>query len=192
VSLTVPKLVREEVIRDQWGKVVLERTFQLPTGEERFLVWGGKVTPSIIFPITRDENVVAVREFRYGANEFVIQLPGGCPAEHESAEATASKELEEETGFRAERFVRLGKRPLWFEPTACITPYVPLLALGCRKTGEPKLDKTEILEPVLFPLADWITKIHSGEIRDSKSIAVTFLALAELGWKVGRSPEMPR
>ncbi len=185
--MDIPKMVEERVSRKQYGKQILERKFQLPSGEViDYFNWSGTVVPSIIFPVTTNLEVGALKQFRYGVNEVVIEVPGGCPDFGEAAEEIARKELEEETGYTAEKFAKLGP-PLWFEPANCTTPYTPILALGCRKVGEPKLDKTEFAETVIYPLQDWIDKIRSGEVRDSKTVAVTFLALLHLSWGIDAS-----
>lgn len=134
------------------------------------------IVPSIVFPITEKGEVIAVKQFRYGANRLILELPGGCPENNESFEETAKKELLQETGYQAEEIIRLSK-PLWFEPTACLNPYMPLLAINCKKIKELQLDETEILEVSVIPLEKWFSKIFSGEISDSKSIATTLLAL---------------
>ena len=176
-----PELIEEKESRKQWGKVILERKFRLPSGEViDYFNWGGTVVPSIIFPITKNHEVVALKQFRYGINDFVIELPGGCPDQKESFEEISRKELMEETGFKVENFIKLGP-PLWFDPANCITPYMPVLATGCVKVGEPKPEETEFIEVIIYPIEEWIAKIYSGEVKDSKSIAVTFLALPHLG-----------
>jgi len=53
-----------------------------------------------------------------------------------------------------------------------------------KRTYCYKSDKTEIMETVLIPLDKWIEMIFTGEVRDSKTIAVTFLALRELGLEI--------
>lgn len=179
-----PKMVHEEISRKQFGKVIIERKFELPSGKViDYFNWGGTTIPSIIFPVTPNKEVVALKQFRYGINNIVVELPGGCPFEDETAKEIARKELEEETGYSAESFTNLGPS-IWFEPANCTTPYVPILATGCQKICEPQMDETEFAEVILYPLLDWIKKIHDGEIRDSKSIAVTFLALPHLGVKL--------
>lgn len=185
--LVIPELVRTEVIIDKYGKQVVERYFRCPDGQIReFIVWGGTVVPSIILPITKDGKVVALKQFRYAANEFVIELPGGCPERGEGFEETAKKELLEETGYVAQTVVRLIESTIWFEPAACLTPYVPLLALGCQKKQEPHPDSTEVLKVLLFNLSEWISMILKGEVRDSKTITTTFLALPHLGYKLSK------
>lgn len=159
----------------------MERQFRLPGGKIiDYFNWGSVANPIIVFPLTQDNKVVAIRQFRYGANEVLIEFPGGCP---DKGEATPLKELEEETGYSAESFVKLGPAR-WFEPAECLTSYIPLLALGCKKTGKSKLDETEFIKTFVIPLPEWIAMIHRGEILDSKTIAITFLALLHLGIKL--------
>ena len=179
-----PKIVHEEISRRQYGKVIVERRFQLPNGKIiNYFNWGGITIPSIVFAITPNKEVIALKQFRYGINDVAVELPGGCPSENETAEEIARKELEEETGYRAESFTILGPS-IWFDPANCITPFVPILATGCQKVCELKMDETEFIEVILYPLSDWICKIYNGEIRDSKSIALTFLVLPHLGMKL--------
>src|SRR3989338_3346225 len=121
-----PKLIGEVTEIAKWGKVVATRTFEQPDGkQDEFLVWGGKkgdqfVVPSIIFPVTDKEEVIAIRQFRYGANEFVLEIPGGCPDGKEGFEGIVRRELLEEAGYEVGELRKLGE-PLWFEPAACWT-----------------------------------------------------------------------
>lgn len=184
-ELTAPRLIGQKQILNKYSKVVLEREFVLPDETTvEYVVWGGTVTPSIVFPlIETDEglSVIAVRQFRYGANEFVIEVPGGCPKSGQTPEDVAATELLEETGYAAEQIIRLGTSSLWFEPAAAITDYIPFLALGCKKVADPKPEQDEVLEVRLIPLHTWKRMIHSGQIRDTKTIAITMLALPYLG-----------
>lgn len=181
--MSKPEVVKEEVLIEKYGKKVINRYFQDPDKETRdFLLWGGKVTPVIILPITIDREIIAVQQFRRAANEYLIEIPGGNPKNEESIEACSRRELLEETGYRAGEIISL-QSALWFEPASCFTPYVPVLALNCKKTSKQLLDETEqaeIEEPMLIEQREWLKMIHQGEIRDSKTIAVTFLALPYL------------
>lgn len=181
---TYPEMVKEEVLLKKYGKTVLSREFRLPDGSmSDFVIWGGSVTPSIVFPLTTRNEVVALRHFRYapGRGEFILELPGGVPDESKELDINiASRELAEETGYVAERVVKLGA-PRPFEPAACITSFTPILALGCIRVGEPKPDKTEFFEVVIFPLQEWVDMLYRDEVRDPKTIATTILALHHLG-----------
>lgn len=177
-----PELLREETIFDKYGKKVITRFYRDSDGKERdFVVWGGKTTPAIIFPVTADKKVIALKMFRRGANESLIEIPGGVSGVGESMEDCARRELFEETGYVGQ-IIQLSPY-LWFEPAACLTRYIPFLALDCKKVKEQKLDETEVgegMEINLIELDDWFRQIYRGEIRDDKSIALTFLSFPYL------------
>lgn len=185
-----PVMTEEKVLLKMYGKSVIQRWFRLPSGKvSDFLVWGGSVTPTIVFPLTRNNEVVALRQFRYAPNggEVVLELPGGVPDGGELDAEIASRELAEETGYIAERIVRLGA-PRPFEPAACITSFTPVIALGCEKVGEPKPDENEFLEVVRVPLAEWAGMVSRDIVRDPKTIATTMLALFYLGASIKLPP----
>ncbi len=175
----IPRLVGEEVLQQWYGKRVLKRNFELPDGTiSDFYVFGGTI-PVIIFPLTQNKEVITVRQFRYGANKFILELPGGNIKPGETAEEAVKKELLEETGYiaRARRIIQLSG-PIWFDPASFTVAFWPFLVLGCRKAKKPEPEKTEIMETVLIPLEEWINMVSLGKIEDSKTLAVTLLVLA--------------
>ncbi len=188
-ELVGPSVVgQDEVILKHFSRLIVKRHFQYPHGIEDWVLWGAasRRAPAIIFPLTKDGKVVALRQFRHAPTppRFIIELPGGNPISMEKSEEVAKQELIEETGFTAEKFQVIGSPETWFDPASCFTPFVPTLATGCEKVGEPKPDKTEIFETVLFTVPEWINMIYSGEVCDSKSITLTFLALPHIGMKL--------
>lgn len=177
-----PELVKDEILHDMYGKLVMKRHYRgLDDKISDFLIWGAKTKPSIIFPLTDRLEVVYINQFRRGVNQFVIELPGGCPKADEGFEEITRQELLEETGYQARGIVKLGPSML-FEPAACITKYTPVLALGCKKVQKMKLDETEVIERRIAPLKNWIDMIRCEKVIDNKTIAVTFLALLRLGF----------
>ena len=180
--MKAPKLLSEEVVLSKFGKEVVSRKYQINGKAEEFICWGGakknkKISPTMIFAITVDQEVIAVKQFRYGANQFLIEIPGGCPKADESSKEVAQAELLEETGYQAENLIEI----LWdfpFEPAACFTSYNVVIALRCKKVAEPKLDPTELLEPLVISLPKWFEMIRQGEIKDTKTLALTLIALS--------------
>ncbi len=145
------------------------------------LLYGAQdpIVPSIVIPVTIDRHVIAIRQFRYGANTVLMELPGGCPKPGQTPEETLVTELSEETGYKPGRIIQLNKQ-LWFEPAWLRVTYIPFLALDCFLEEEPHPDGDECIEVVKIPLNDWVYMCQSGEIEDDKSIAITFMALRYL------------
>lgn len=52
-----------------------------------------------IVPITRDGNLVLIREFRYPLNSWVVGLPAGLVEPDEDLAVAVDRELREETGY---------------------------------------------------------------------------------------------
>ncbi|OGN02037.1 MAG: hypothetical protein A2651_01420 [Candidatus Yanofskybacteria bacterium RIFCSPHIGHO2_01_FULL_42_12] len=170
-------------------KRIVMRKFKNPRTNkvEEFYQFGTTPYACIILPLNTDNEVLAVKQFRHGADKILLELPGGNPKTPEQTpEEVAEEELfEESLGHRAEKIIKLNSEPLWFNPATFITPFHAFLALGCRQTEESfKLDQGEYLELTKIPLKKWLAMCTSGKIVDAKSMAVTFLALDNIGLKI--------
>lgn len=165
------------------GVVALSQCFRDPRGEEKdfFLLHvAAGAAATVILPITSDGNVVAIRQFRYGIQKVILEIPGGNPAGRQRPKEVALSELLQETGFHAERIILLRNTPTWFDPALWDHSFYSCLAVGCEKIREPKLDAVEFIETTLIPLRQWVQMITTGKVRDAKSIVTTFLALPRL------------
>jgi ADP-ribose pyrophosphatase len=70
------------------------------------------ITAAVILPITDDDEVVLVEQYRIPLHAPCIELPAGLvgdETEGEAPHASAARELEEETGFRAHRWQHVGE-----------------------------------------------------------------------------------
>jgi len=179
----------EKELARGYGKSLKSVIFINPlTGKEEEYILFGQKDWSIILPITVDEKVVAVRQFKQGCNKLILELPAGTASfEEETPEEIAQREFEEETGYEADKFINLGP-PLWIASRSSWTRFWTFLALGCEKTKESKLDDSEQIEVELFSLREWI-KMTTGtaeeSIEETSSITTTHRAiphLMELGY----------
>lgn len=180
--LKLPTVVGEHEIIKRHGKVVKDVFFLDADGKTRdFLQWGGARDGVMVFAVTPEKMVLAIPQFRRGAQEVLLEPAGGSVEDDEFVKEAASRELLTESGYKAGKLIYLGKQ--WIDPPSCFTPMHSFLALDCVKAAEQNLEETEKMEmgePVLTSLPKWIKMIHSGQIHDFKTIAITFLALPYL------------
>ncbi len=152
-------------------------TCELPDGKiiEGFVLeYGDWAT---IVALTKEQEVVMVRQYRHGAQKVILELPGGAmEAEDESPLQAARRELLEETGYASDKFIQIGcVFPNPANQTNLIYSY---LALDAEKIGNQNLDETEEIEVVLKPLEEVIAMAKNGELLQSMQVSAVFFALA--------------
>lgn len=182
------KIGRPRVLLERLNRAFVVQKFTNPLSgaAEEFYSFVGRVDSVIIFPITEDKKVVAIRQFRHTADDVFIELPGGNKQPKELPLNAAKRELLEETGFSSKRISMLNTKKVWFDPSGIKNFYIPCLAIDCYKMSRPQLDNTEIIETLTIPLSEWLDMIYKGKITDGKTLAVTFLALPYIGIKLNK------
>ena len=125
-----------------------------------------------VSPITDDGRVLLVRQWRFGIAAPTLEIPGGLVEEEDVARA-AARELEEETGYRAHRWERLGV----LHPNPALQPnrIVTYLATDLERLGAPPGDGHEELELTSAPLSEIPALIASGTITHSLVVAAFYL-----------------
>ncbi len=164
------------VINHQWCKV-RQDAIELPSGkviDDYFVTIRPEV--ALILPVTSNQEIILVRQYRHGAGEILLELPAGTfnPNE-ESPPAAAIRELQEETGYIADTVTQLGI--LYDNPVKNTNKINLFLAEDVRKAGEQKLDVTEEIEVILIPIEAVMKKIVTGENCVAGTVAAIFLGL---------------
>ena len=99
--------------------------------------------------------ILLIDQPRVGPDCRCVELPAGLVGDHDQSatvETTAVKELEEETGYTAERVERLGD--FYASPGMLSESFTLVRALGVRKIGEGGGDDNEDIAVHLVARAD--------------------------------------
>jgi len=120
-----------------------------------------------VVPILPDGRVMMVREYRHGRGDIVTGFVSGAVEADDGSDELAAmeaarRELLEETGHDAARFIKvLTSLPNATNQTNRVTTW---LALDAVKVAEPRLEAGEAVEVVLRDLADVLGELRSGTL----------------------------
>lgn len=122
----------------------------------------------VILPILENDKIVLLRQFRPSVNNWVYELPAGTlDKKGEDPKECALRELEEETGYKAEKVEALFK--IYPSPGYCTEIIYAYLAKGLRKVT-PKREETEVIETLILSIPDAIELIRKESIADAKTL----------------------
>jgi ADP-ribose pyrophosphatase len=156
---------------------VAAETVTLPNGGVARLDVVRHPGASAVVPVKDDGTVLLIHQFRHAVGGYLYEVPAGTLAKGESPDACAMREVEEETGYRAGRLVRLGS--IVTAPGFCDEQIHLYLATRLEQTRQ-SLDHDEVLTVIEMSLDEAMAKIHDNTIRDAKSIAALVLAYARV------------
>ncbi|RYZ76240.1 MAG: NUDIX hydrolase [Proteobacteria bacterium] len=144
-----------------------------------------------IVPITEDNKLVMVEQYRHANGQITLEFPGGSsdPRLNEDAKRAALRELVEETGYVPDEARLIGVQAP--NPAMQNNKLHTYIGLGCKKLQEPKLDPFEDIRVVTLPIPEVIDKVLSGEINHSVVVASLLYALPMLGFHLPRISAQP-
>lgn len=132
-----------------------------------------------VAPLTEDNCLLFVRQFRYPYKEVVLELPAGKLEKGEDAYSAGLRELTEETGAYADGdMVDMGK--LYPSPGYC-GETIHMYMARVKKIGETHFDDDEFLEPEKISVSKAADMVMSGEIKDAKTQALVLKLARKLG-----------
>jgi len=123
----------------------------------------------VVLPITSDQTVVMIHQYRHGNEKICLELPGGLvDADDDSPETTVHRELLEETGYRSKRIVKVGET--YPQPAVLSNRCSFYLAKDVEQVGKMSLDAGEDISLVHVPIDAIPSKIKRREIDNAMTI----------------------
>jgi ADP-ribose pyrophosphatase len=133
----------------------------------------------VIVPVFDDGTVAMVRQYRYAAGKFLLEIPAGTLNKDEPVEEGARRELEEEIGVTAEKLEKLTE--FYVSPGFLTEKMYVFLATGLTATAQ-NLEDDEILSVERYPFPELFGMIGAGDIEDAKTICGITMAGVKLGF----------
>jgi ADP-ribose pyrophosphatase len=130
---------------------------------------------ALAVPVTPDGKLILLRQYRFALQGRLLEFPAGTVEHHEDPEETIKREIEEETGYRANKWRKLGEFPV--APGYSDELIYAFLAEDLEKLElPPEQDADEDMENVIMTPQELEQAILDGEPIDAKSISSFFLA----------------
>lgn len=120
-----------------------------------------------ILAVNEYEEILLIKQFRYAYDEIIYEIPAGKLEINEEPYSAALRELEEETGYKANKLEYLGV----IYPTVgyCSEKIYIYQAKDFIKT-QTHFDEDEFIEAEFVPLKEVLKMIQTGIIKDAKVI----------------------
>lgn len=168
-------LTSEYLVKEPWA-VLRRDKCEMPSGhivpEYYVLEYPNWVN---IVALTKDNQVILVRQYRHGAGIESLEIPGGVIDEGEDAESAARREMLEETGYSFEGMEKLAE--LYPNPATSTNITTTFVARGGIKISEQALDDQEEIEVILVSIDEAKKLLKENKIPQALHAAALFYAL---------------
>ena len=126
-----------------------------------------------ILPVDIDGRILFVHQYRHATGKELLELPAGTLDPAELPEGCALRELREETGYAADKLLKIGE---FFLAPGYSTEYMHVyLATNLRLDPLPG-DEDELINLEPIPIKQAYDMARNGDLQDGKSLAALLLA----------------
>ena len=168
--IEILKRIKRELVYKGSILDIYKDTMQLPNGKtEEWDYVAHRMGAAAVLPVLPDGRIVMVRQYRNALERETLEIPAGCrDSLTEDTLVSASRELEEETGYRSDdiSFLISLKTTVAF----CNESIDVYLAKNLVK-GEQHLDDAEAIEVEIHSLDELCDMIYKGQLQDSKTVS---------------------
>lgn len=162
------KLYREDIYDGIRVHLIRER---LLTPEGKEVDWELVIHPgaAAVIPIDDEDRILMVRQYRNASDSYTLEIPAGTlDSPDEDPLFCAHRELEEETGYKAEKMDYLYN---FYSSIGICDEVIHIYVASGLKESVQNLDEDEFVEVERYTLKELVDMIFSGEIIDNKTIS---------------------
>jgi ADP-ribose diphosphatase len=146
---------------------VVEETVARPDGGTascQFVQHPGAVA---VLPMVDDRRVCLIHNRRLTVGETLIEVPAGTREPNEPPLDSARRELEEETGYQADHWEKLGE---FYTSPGILTERMHVFLATGLTAGPPRREANEEIENLVVTWDEAMAMIDRGEIVDGKTL----------------------
>ena len=177
MELAEKKLTETEIYRGKIIRLHVDEV-ELPNGKTALREIADHPGGVGILAIDDDGRVIMVQQYRYAFGGAMWEIPAGKREPGEEPLETAKRELLEEVGATAERWMPLGEI---IPSPGCYSEKLYLFMARGLSFGETHPDEDEFLTVSRLPMVDLLQGCVSGEIQDAKTIIAALKAKYIMG-----------
>ncbi len=163
------RLKHEVVYRGRVIDLIVDQ-IEYPSGSKGIREVARHPGGAVAVPLFDDGRVMLISQFRYPLDARILELPAGKLDENEDPLDCARRELEEETGWKAELWDNLGS--IYSTPGFCDEELHLFLATGLSALadGHRRSEGEDDMELRILPMEEALSMIERGEIKDAKTV----------------------
>ena len=129
---------------------------------------------AVVVPVNSNGKIIMVTQYRFPVDKILLELPAGKLGKGENPLYCASRELEEETGYKSENVKEIGS--IYTTPGYSSEKLWIYLARDLKPGNHNREEGEYGMEVYELSLRQVEEKIVKGEIVDGKTICGIFLA----------------
>ncbi len=174
------KRIKRELVHQGAIVDMYEDTVQFADGStQKWDFISHRMGAACVLPVKPDGKILMVKQYRNALDRVTLEIPAGKrDSLDEDTAICAARELEEETGYRADNISKL----LSIKTTvAFCDEFIDVyLATGLEKIGEQHLDEGEDIDVVEYDLDQLCQMCYDGILQDAKTVAAIMAYKAKI------------
>ncbi|MDR1474580.1 MAG: NUDIX hydrolase [Endomicrobium sp.] len=165
-DLTEKPLKSKLIYKGKFAELFCDKV-QLPNGNVASREYIKHSGAAAVLSFVDKERIIFVKQYRYAIGETTYEIPAGKIDTGETPLECVTRELEEETGYKAKKFEPL----ISFYPTSALsTELLHIFSAFELEIGTLKPDEDEFVDTEIISFKDALGMIKDGRIKDSKTI----------------------